>query len=63
MRVRLEQDGSKYEGRLTFTATAVTGQVVTRRTGAAIAAGGVDAGVQAQPPGLAVVEQLALVDI
>lgn len=50
-------------GRLTFTAPAVTGQVVTRRAGAAVAAGGVDAGVQAQPPSLAVMEQLALVDV
>lgn len=51
------------EERLTFTAAAITGQIVTCRTGAAVATRRVNTGVQTQSPSLAVMEQLAFIDV
>lgn len=47
----------------TFTATAITGQIITCRTGAAVAARCVNTGVQTQSPSLAIMEQLTFIDI
>ena len=51
------------KGGSTFTAAAIASHVVSSRAGAAVATRCVHAGMQAQLPSLAIVEELALVNI